>query len=153
MFYEEVPGRPAFLLRTLVPYPVRAEGDKTRAGATVRCVYRTGDLTKRIETTSPPHLLEFEVIQQGLGIEGCLVTRGGSYRISASGDSTSILLITDYEAYLRPRFFWRCLEGYLIGRLHMHILSGLATATRGCQRSRSAGVSPPVPSSPSGTLA
>ena len=42
MFYEEVPGRPAFLLRTMLPYPVRTEGDKTRVGATVRCAYREG---------------------------------------------------------------------------------------------------------------
>ena len=29
MFYEDVPDTPVFLLRALLPYPVRAEGDKT----------------------------------------------------------------------------------------------------------------------------
>ena len=53
MFYEEVPGRPAFLLRTLLPYPVRAEGDKTHVGETVRCAYRGGDLAKRITAVNP----------------------------------------------------------------------------------------------------
>jgi hypothetical protein len=153
MFYEEVPGKPALLLRILVPYPIRAEGDKTRPGTTVRCVYRTGDLTKRIKTASPPHLLEFDVIQQRLGIEGCLVTRGGSYRISASGDSSSILLITEYEAYLRPRFFWRPLEADLIRQLHMHILSGIATAAGADKPWRAAEASQTTPTAPSGTLA
>jgi len=153
MFYEEVPERPALLLRILVPSPIRAEGDKTRPGATVRCVYRTGDLTKRIKTTTPPHLLEFDVIQQRLGIESCLLTRGGSYRISATADSSSILLITDYDGYLRPRFFWRRLEAHLIGQFHMHILSGIATATHSAKPSRSAEPSPATPSASSGTLA
>ena len=30
VLYEEVPGRPPFLLRTFLPHPVRTEGDKTR---------------------------------------------------------------------------------------------------------------------------
>jgi hypothetical protein len=134
MFYEDVPKTPAFLLRALLPCPVRAEGDKTHPGATVRCVYRTGEITKRITTTDRPHLLEFEVIRQRLGIEGCLVTRGGSYRISANEGSSRVVLITEYEAYLRPRFFWRRLEARLIGQLHLHILGGIRTAVRTARR-------------------
>lgn len=152
MFYEDVPETPAFFLRALLPYPVRAEGDKTRPGATVRCVYRTGDITKRITTTHRPHLLEFEVIRQRLGIEGCLVTRGGSYRISANGGSSRVVLITEYEAYLRPRFFWRRLEARLIGQLHLHILGGIRTAMRTGKPWRSADASLTPPSAPSGTL-
>ena len=34
MFYEDVPGRPAFPLRALLPAPVRTDGDKSRVGAT-----------------------------------------------------------------------------------------------------------------------
>ena len=91
MFYEEVPGRPAFLLRAMLPYPIRTEGDKTRVGATVRCAYRGGDLVKRITAIEPPHLLQFEVIEQRLGIEGCILTLGGSYQIDAQRrcDATS----------------------------------------------------------------
>ena len=50
MFYEEVPTRPGFLLRTLLPYPIRTEGPKNAVGALVRCAYRGGDLVKRITT-------------------------------------------------------------------------------------------------------
>ena len=48
MFYEDVPGRPAFPLRVLLPAPVRTEGDKSRVGETVRCAYTNGALAKRI---------------------------------------------------------------------------------------------------------
>ena len=128
MFYEEVPGRPAFLLRALLPYPVRTEGDKTRVGATVRCAYREGDLAKRITTVEPPHLLQFEVIEQRLGIEGCILTLGGSYQIYAVGDATDVVLITNYRAYLRPRYLWRPLEALLVSQLHVHILRGVRAA-------------------------
>jgi hypothetical protein len=152
MLYEDVPETPAFLLRTLLPHPVRAEGDKTSPGATVRCVYRTGDIVKRIKAVGRPHFLEFEVIRQCLGIESCLLTRGGSYRISANSRSSSIVLSTEYEAYLRPRFFWRPLETRLIGQLHLHILGGIRAALRAYEPRRSAEATTRS-SAPSGTLA
>jgi len=128
MFYEEVPGRPPFLLRALLTHPVRTEGDKTRVGATVRCAYRGGDLVKRITTVDPPHSLQFEVIEQRLGIEGCILTLGGSYHIYSCGDATDVVLITNYQAYLHPRYFWRSLEALLVNQLHSHILRGACSA-------------------------
>ena len=128
MFYEEVPGRPPFLLRTLLPQPVRTEGAKTSVGAAVRCLYRGGDLTKRITAVSPMHLLQFEVIEQHLGIEGCVLTLAGSYEISECGNKTDVILTTRYQAYLRPRYLWRLLETLLIRQLHRHILRGVSAA-------------------------
>jgi hypothetical protein len=128
MFYEEVPGRPAFLLRALLPYPVRTEGDKTRVGATVRCAYRGGDLAKRIITVEPPHVLRFEVIEQRLGMEGCIRTLGGSYQFQSCGEATDAVLTTNYQAYLRPRCLWRPLEVLLVRQVHGHILRGIRAA-------------------------
>ncbi|MGA8145126.1 MAG: hypothetical protein WB987_14670 [Candidatus Acidiferrales bacterium] len=125
MLYEEVPGRPPFLLRALLPHPVRTEGVKTRVGATVRCVYEGGDLVKRITTVDPPRFLEFEVVEQRLGIEDCILTVGGSYEIYTCGDATHVMLITNYQAYLRPRYLWRALEALLVRQLHRHILRGV----------------------------
>jgi hypothetical protein len=130
MFYEEVPGRPPFLLRAVLPHPLRAEGDKTRVGATVRCVYRRGDLIKRITSVEPPHFLQFEVLGQHLGIESCLLTLGGSYQICGSGDETDVVLTTNYQAFLRPRYLWRPLEALLVSQLHRHILRGVSSAVR-----------------------
>ena len=128
MLYEEVPGQPPFLLRVLLPHPVRTDGDKTRVGARVRCAYRGGDLVKRITTVEPPYFLQFEVIAQRLGIEGCILTLGGSYQICTSGDATDVMLITNYQAYLHPRWLWRPLEALLVSQLHTHILRGVRAA-------------------------
>ncbi len=130
MFYEEVPGRPPFILRTVLPHPLRAEGEKTRVGATVRCVYRRGDLIKRITSVEPPHRLQFEVMGQRLGIEGCIHTLGGSYQICGSADESDVVLTTNYLAFLRPRYLWRSLEALLVSQLHRHILRGVSTAFR-----------------------
>ena len=154
MLYEEAPGCPPFLLRALLPDPVRTEGDKTRVGATVRCSYRGGNLVKRITTVEAPHVLQFEVIEQRLGIESCILTRGGSYQIQTCGDVTDVVLITNYQAYLHPRSLWRPLEALVVSQLHRHILHGLCAA--GLPRNpamRSAADCPPPPCVPPGDLA
>jgi hypothetical protein len=73
-----------------------------------------------------PNLLEFEVVEQRLGIERCIKTCAGSYRMEASGRGTDVILQTTYLAYLRPRSFWQRLEALLIHQLHTHILRGIA---------------------------
>lgn len=128
MFYEEVAGRSPLILRALLTQPIRTQGDKSRAGTNVRCVYRRGHLIKRITRVEPPNLLQFEVVEQHLGIEGCVLTLGGSYQIHTSAEATEIVLITKYRAYLRPRYLWRPLEAFLATQLHNHILRSLGTA-------------------------
>jgi hypothetical protein len=128
MFYEEISGRSPLILRALLTQPIRTQGDKSRAGAKVRCVYRRGHLIKRITAVEPPNLLQFEVVEQRLGIERCVLTLGGSYQIHTSGEATEIVLITKYRAYLRPRYLWRPLEAFLATRLHNHILRSLGAA-------------------------
>jgi len=128
VFYEEVPEPPPFLLRTLLPHPIRTEGDKTRVGATVCCAYRGSNLVKRITAVEPPHLLKFEVVEQRLGIEDCVLTHSGSYQIHACGDAADVVLMTQYAAYLRPRYLWRPLEALLVKQLHSHILRGVYAA-------------------------
>ncbi|MGB0035840.1 MAG: SRPBCC family protein [Candidatus Acidiferrales bacterium] len=126
LFYEEVSGRPPFLLRVLLPHPVRTEGDKTRAGATVQCRYTRGYLVKRITVVEPPHRVEFEVVEQRLGIESCITALGGSYEIRPRGDGTEVVLTTNYRGHLRPRHLWRPLERFLARQFHRHILGGMS---------------------------
>lgn len=128
LMYEEVSARPPLLLRLLLPHPVRTEGDKTRAGAAVRCTYTGGHLVKLIKVVRPPHLVQFEIIEQRLGIEGCITTLGGSYELQSRGDETQIVLTTRYLGHLRPRFLWRPLERLLARQLHRHILEGMRAA-------------------------
>jgi hypothetical protein len=128
VFYEEVPGTPPFLLRALLPRPLGTDGDKTRVGARIRCVYRESDLIKRITLVEPARLLEFEVVEQNLGIEGCVLTQGGSYQFFPCGDGTDVVLVTEYRAFLHPRHLWRPLEALLVRSLHRHILGAVSAA-------------------------
>jgi hypothetical protein len=137
MFYEEVPGRAPWLLRLFLPVPTRTEGDKKVPGAIVHCAYDSGDLFKRITAVDAPRSIEFEVLSQRLGIEDCIATMSGSYRLESSGSGTSIALTTNYRAYLHPRFLWRPMEKLLARRLHRHILKGMSEAL--VQRKAAAG--------------
>lgn len=137
VLYEDVPICPPFLLRVLLPYPVRTEGDKTCVGAAVQCTYNGGQLVKRITFVEPPHILQFDVVEQHLGIEGCITTIGGSYEIRSRGDQTEVVLTTKYCGHLRPRWLWRPLERILTHQLHRHILNGMSrslTRTRPATR-------------------
>jgi len=125
LFYEEVPVRAPLLLRTLLPQPVRTEGNKTTPGATVRCIYSAGEVVKRIIAVERTRCIKFEVIDQRLGIERCARTLAGSYRLQSCPDGTDVELVTKYRAYLRPRFLWRTIETVLVRQLHKHILGGI----------------------------
>jgi hypothetical protein len=155
MFYEEVPGRAPFLLRVVLPEPLRTEGDKTQLGKTVRCVYSGGaELVKRITNVEAPRLLRFEVIEQRLGIEDCIRTVGGSYQIHACGDAYDVVLTTNYEARLCPRSLWRPLEAALVKELHRHILRGLNAAVRSRNEATRSTIAAHAPeSNPAGGLA
>jgi hypothetical protein len=126
--YEEVPSRPSLILRTLLPNPIRTEGDKTSVGADVLCIYKTGDLIKRILKVEAPNLLEFQVTDQHLGIERWITLACGSYQIRPSGDQTKIVLTTNYQGHLWPRRFWRPMERLLGHQFHHHILKGMRAA-------------------------
>jgi hypothetical protein len=119
--YEEVRERPAWWLRLLIPRPLGTEGDKTVPGTLVRCRYETGSLMKRITRVEPPGTLEFEVVDQRIGLEPQIVALGGGYRI-AGGE---LVLETRYESRLRPRWFWRPIEAFVAHAFHRHILRSI----------------------------
>lgn len=85
-------------------------------------------MLKPITSLEPPHFLGFAVIEQSLGIEDCVLTLRGSYEIFACGNASDVVLITNYQAHLRPRYLWRLLEAFLASQLHMHILRGVRAA-------------------------
>jgi hypothetical protein len=128
MFYEDVPRRPSRILRLLLPLPARSEGDKRRVGASVHCVYSRGYLVKRITMVEAARRLEFEIVEQHLGIETKVITHRGSYQLVDVRGGTELLLTTWYWGRLRPRFLWRAIERLLCHRLHRHVLYGMRDA-------------------------
>jgi hypothetical protein len=131
LFHEEVPKRPATLLKLFLPPPVSTKGDKTKIGGLVHCLYEDGDLLKRITNLEPPRLMEFEVLEQHLGVEDCVATTDGSYVIRAIPGGSEVALTTRYHGHLRPRRMWRPLERYLAHQVHRHILEGMRAALGG----------------------
>lgn len=128
MFYEEVPQRPAPLLRLFLPAPVRTAGAKTKVGATIDCVYEGGTLEKKITESSPPRRIAFDVTRQALGVEDLITMSGGSYEIRPIHGGSEIVLTTSYAGRLRPRWLFRPFEHYLAHQLHAHILEGMRLA-------------------------
>ncbi len=125
LFYEEVPERAPLLLRALRLRPLGTKGDKSAVGASILCRYTHGTLMKQITTLKEPYLMRFAVMEQHLGMEDFVAVQSGSYRIRRLGANSEIALTTSYQAYLRPRWFWRRMERLGIRQLHSHILSGM----------------------------
>ena len=132
LFYEEVPRRPLWFLRVFLPRPIRTDGEKSRVGAIVRCTYEGGHLLKRITAVEPARLVRFDVLEQRLGVEGCVSMSRGSYEIRATEQGSDVVLTTHYRSHLRPRRLWRPLERCLAHRLHRHILDGMRIALAIC---------------------
>jgi len=125
MFYEEVPGRPPFPLNIFMAFPLRTEGEKSGPGARVQCFYSGGYLVKEITAIEPLRLIEFDVIEQNLGIEHCVIALSGSYRIHPSANGVTIVLTTHYRAFLHPRPVWHLIEKVVANQLHGHVLRGM----------------------------
>jgi hypothetical protein len=131
MTYEEIPVRAPLLLRWVLPQPIGTSGDKTKQGEQVPCRYVEGGLVKQIRTVRPPSELTFDVVDQHLGVEDCVVALGGSYEIEAEGKGSQAALSTRYVGKLHPRFLWRPVERFLAHQLHRHVLSGMKASMRG----------------------
>jgi hypothetical protein len=130
-FYEEVRGRPPFPLNLLMPKAVRTEGKKDAVGNRVRCIYQGGELIKRITVVDFPQTIEFDVIDQHLGIEGCAVALNGSYRLHPDGEATDLYATTRYASHLYPRWLWRPIEKMVMHQLHGRVLKGMHAAICG----------------------
>lgn len=128
LFYEEISAPPPALLRALIPRPLRTLGDKTTPGSIILCTYQRGHLFKRITALHPGSLIEFEVVEQKLGIETCITARSGSYRIRRTPRGVEVALTTNYKSTLHPRPLFRLLEKLAIHQLHRHILNGMRNA-------------------------
>jgi hypothetical protein len=126
MFYEEVSLRPPLLLRLLLPEPVRVEGRKSAVGAEARCLYRQGQLLKRVTRIDPERRCDFEVVEQGMAIPGGIRLAGGRYALTASPDGgTRVELETRYFSPLRPRWLAGPVEAAICHAFHRHILEAM----------------------------
>jgi hypothetical protein len=123
MFYEEVKERPPWLLRVLLPVPIRTEGDKSRVGGEAMCLYEGGHLVKRATRIEEPTLYEFEVAEQALSVGGAMRLSGGRYTLREVGPGrTEVSVETNYTSTRRPRWLWRRLESFVCHMFHRFLL-------------------------------
>jgi hypothetical protein len=129
MFYEQIPGRPPWPLRILLPAPRGTEGFGSAVGNEVRCVYEGGFLLKRVTRVDPCRRYDFDVVEQRLTIAGGIRLVGGSYSLSTIGDgSTRVELETRYVGARRPRWLSMPVEAAVCRAFHRHLLGAMRRA-------------------------
>jgi hypothetical protein len=129
MLYEQIPGRPPWLLRILLPEPRGTEGSGSAVGNEVLCVYESGFLRKRVTRVDPGRRYDFEVVEQRLTIAGGIRLVGGSYSLRAITEgSTRVELETRYVGRRRPRWLSILVEAAVCRAFHRHLLAALRRA-------------------------
>ena len=124
LFFEQIEERPPFLLRLLLPRPLRTVGSKSAVGDEAVCLYEKGRLVKRVTRVEPGRLYVFVVAEQDLSIGGSVRLLGGSYELRKLSDGgTEIALETLYESPLRPRWLFAPAEAAVCHAFHRHILA------------------------------
>jgi len=97
-FYEHIELQPTWLLRTVLPVPMRTTGAYRKAGDISSCQYSDGGhLTKRIRLIGDRRV-DFDVIAQTIRYAGRIDLKGGRIRINEHIDgSCSVEMITYYD--------------------------------------------------------
>lgn len=127
IFYEEIGRRPPFLLRLLLPQPLRAEGRKSAVGDVARCVYEGGYLVKGVTGSEATRRYQFEVSEQALEIGRGIRLLGGSYVLRELPDGrTEVALSTCFRSPRRPRWLWKRIEAAVCHHFHSFILSAMS---------------------------
>ena len=129
MFYEQIERRAPWLLRLLLPVPLRTEGRPRQVGDQVRCLYRSGYLIKRVIRLTQKSHYAFDVIEQNLALGGGMRLAGGSYALRAFPNGrTEVALETLYESFNRPRWLCQWIEERVCHLFHCHILGAMRDA-------------------------
>jgi hypothetical protein len=129
MFYEQIEEPPPWLLRLLLPVPLRTEGRPRVVGDEIRCVYQGGDLIKRVTRMTRGWNYEFDVVRQNLSVGGGIKLAGGSYTlITLANGGTRLILETLYTSPWRPRWLCRWIEERTCHLFHRHILKAMRDA-------------------------
>ena len=126
MFYEEIKKRPPWILRRLLPIPIRTEGHATAVGDETRCCYQDGYLLKRVTQIAQGQFYAFEVVEQRLSLPGGIRLAQGSYTLRELPNSDAeVLLETRYLSSNRPRWLCQRIEVAVCHLFHSHILSAI----------------------------
>jgi hypothetical protein len=98
-FYEHISVQPSWLLRTVLPVPLRTTGAYRHMGDLSRCQYSDGGyLTKRIRNIVAGARIEFDIVEQSIRYAGSIALKGGTIRIESRDDGAcAVEMLTRYE--------------------------------------------------------
>ncbi len=110
----------------LVAMPVEARIEGEGPGALRHCIFTSGifeAFDEPISTWRPPYELSFKVRAQPQSIDEYIDVRGGLFRITDTGDGTTMLEgETWYEMKLRPVRYFGAWGQLLLHKIHMRVL-------------------------------
>ena len=135
-FYEHIARQPSWLLRTVLPVPVRTTGTYSRVNDVSRCLYSDGGyLAKKITDILGGQRIDFDVIEQSIRYANHIVLKGGTIRVQPHDDGTSsVLMVTRYEVYHAARWIPRFFINHVVKAMHRIVIrdmqSQLASAPR-----------------------
>lgn len=129
LYYEQIDRRPPWLLRRLLPVPIRTVGAKQAPGDLATCEYERGHLVKRVTEIDPGRLYRFSVVEQQLAV-GNVRLSGGAYTLTGDGSGTEVALETRYSGGRAPRWLFAPVEKRVCHRFHQHILDAMQNAVR-----------------------
>jgi hypothetical protein len=126
MFYEQIEKRPPWLLRLLLPIPIRTDGHVTEAGDEIKCCYHNGYLLKRVTQIVRGQFYAFDVIEQRLALPRAIRLSQGSYTLrELPNGGTEVSLETRYLSGNRPRWLCHRIEAAVCHLFHSHILNAI----------------------------
>jgi len=119
-FYEHIATQPSWLLRTVLPVPVRTSGTYGKVGDVSRCLYSDGGyLAKRITQIVSGQRIDFEIVEQSIRYAARIVLKGGSIQIQPHEDGTStVVMLTRYERHRSARWIPRYFINRVVKAMH-----------------------------------
>jgi hypothetical protein len=124
-FYEHIARKPSWLLRTILPAPLRTAGSYRNIGDVSRCLYSDGGfLTKRITHITPGKRIDFDIIEQT--IRYCpriVLLKGGTILIESHGEGmSSVRMVTRYELRVPKLLVHRFIVNLAVAAMHRIVI-------------------------------
>ena len=128
-FYEHIATQPSWLLRTVLPVPVRTSGTYGKVGDVSRCLYSDGGyLAKRITHIVGGQRIDFEIIEQSIRYANRIVLKGGTIQIESHDDGTSsVCMVTRYELHRAARWIPRLFINHIVKAMHQIVIRDMQT--------------------------
>jgi hypothetical protein len=131
-FYEHIATRPSWILRAVLPVPVRTSGAYGKVGDISRCLYSDGGyLTKQIVRLIAGRRIEFDIVEQSIRYAGRIVLKGGYIEIESHADGTSsVRMVTRYERHRAARWIPRYFIDRIVKAMHEIVIRDMQAQLR-----------------------